>query len=107
MIPGLSLESVASALYREGDYTVRLFSRPKQYLFALLRFDGDRGVWTVRVVDQNLRTLGEEETARTFQEAKQALIDTIHDLLLHLPEYKITTLQTGYDIPPWLRRKRP
>jgi hypothetical protein len=113
MFEELSLESVVLALYREGDYTVRLFCRnmasPKRYLFAVLRFDGRRGVWTVSLMDQNLRTIwGTKKTRKTFEKAKQTLIDVIKDWQRFEPAYyKITKLDTGYYIPPWLRRKRP
>lgn len=112
MFEGLSLENMALALYREGDYTIRLFNNftlaPKQYLFALLRFDSGRDVWTVSLVDQNLRTTwGEEETARSFEEAKQTVIDKIENLWSQMPDYKITKVDTGYYIPPWLQRKSP
>ena len=123
MFEGLSLENVVLALYREGDYTVRLFCRnmasPKRYLFAVLRFDGRRGIWTVSLMDQNLRTIwGTKKTRKTFEKAKQILIDVIdgwQQFPLHHPctasaepaYYKITKLDTGYYIPPWLRRKSP
>jgi hypothetical protein len=109
----LTLSSIALALYREGDYTVRLFCRnmasPKRYLFAVLRFDGNRRVWTVNLMDQNLRTIwGTKKTRKTFEKAKQTLIGVIDDWQRFEPAYyKITTLDTGYYIPPWLHRKRP
>lgn len=102
------MKNIASVLSLEGDYTIRLSKCDhKQYVFVLLLFDGKRGSWVVRLVDQNsIISFGEDETARSFQEAKQILIDKIEDFCSQFPEYKITKVQTGYDIPPWLKRKR-
>lgn len=103
----LSLENIDTFLEKESDYTIRLLSKhvpvPKRYIFALLWFNGHTGLWIARLLDQNLKPVF-EESKKEFSEAKYILIKKIGDWLFK--GYKITALQTGYDIPPWLQRKR-
>ena len=60
----LSLDNIETFLGKEGDWTVRLLNRgippPKKYLFALLWFNGDTGLWVARFLEQNLRVISEE-----------------------------------------------
>jgi len=103
----LSLDNIQSFLEREGDWTIRLLNKsiqpPKQYIFALLWFNGSTSLWTVRFLEQNLRPAF-EESKKEFTGAKQILIEKARVYLSK--GYKITVLASGYDIPPWLQRKR-
>lgn len=103
----LSLDNLEAFLGKEGDWTVRLLNRsippPEQYLFALLWFRGDTGLWVAHFLEQHLRVISEESN-REFMVAKQILIEKIGDFISK--GYKITAVSSGYDIPPWLQRKR-
>ena len=103
----ISIQRVESFLEREGDYTIRLLNKsvppPKRYIFALLRFNGNTGLWMTRLLGQNMRPIF-EESRKEFLEAKEILIQKIRDYVFK--GYKVTVMQTGYDIPPWLLRKR-
>jgi len=103
----LSLDNVKTFLEKEGDWTIRLLNKnlpsPKKYIFGLLRFDGNKNTWTVRFLQQN-RTVNYENDRKSFLEAKQLLIEEIPTYLRN--GYNITVLVSGYEIPPWLQRKR-
>ena len=103
----MSIEKVESFLEREGDYTIRLFNRsvppPKRYIFALLWFNGRTGLWMARLLNQNLTAMS-EESKREFSGAKQILVGKIRSYISK--GYKITVLQSGYYVPPWVQRKR-
>lgn len=102
----LTLERIQTFLEREGDYTIRLLNKnmpvPSRYIFALLWFNGNTGLWMARFLEQNLRA-AVEESKKEFVEAKQTLIEKIGDYLSK--GYEIRGLTSGYDIPPWLQRK--
>lgn len=57
----------------EADYTVRLSNKnvpaPKKYIFALLWFNGNTGLWMARFLEQNVRIVF-EESKKEFSEAK-------------------------------------
>ena len=103
----LSLDSIEIFLEKEGDWTVRLLNKsispPKQYIFALLWFNDNTGLWMVRFLEQNMRPAF-EESKKEFRAAKQILIEKARGYLSR--GYKITGLTSSYDIPPWLQRKR-
>jgi hypothetical protein len=103
----LSLDIIDNYLNKEGDWTIRLLNKnlssPRKYIFALLRFDGERNIWTVKFQQQN-RIVSFEEDGKDYLEAKQLLMQKIPDYLQ--TGYKITVVASGYYIPPSLQRKR-
>ena len=103
----LTLGNLGTYLMREGDYTVRLRNRnllnPCQYIFAILWFDGNQGLWTTQLVSQNMKTT-RGASGRQFSEAKQQLISDVKDYVNE--GYLITSVKSiAYSILPWLRRK--
>ena len=102
----LNLDSVKTLLEKEGDWTVSLLNEnlpsPKKYIFALLHFDGNKGTWTVRFVQQN-SVVNFEHDRKSFFEAKQLLIEEIRTYLRS--GCNIAAIDSGYEIPPWLKRK--
>lgn len=104
---GKSLTNIETFLKMEGDYTVRLLNsdmpQPKRYIFAILWFDGSTGLWTARLVKQNMEPVFQESN-NEFLEARQKLFQKVGDY--RSKGYKITRVNSGYYIPQHLRRER-
>jgi len=103
----LNLKDIEAFLARGGDYTVRLLNKriapPSRYIFALLWFNGNTGLWMARFLAQNMQPIC-EESKKEFQEARRILVHRLRDYMSK--GYKVTAMQTGYYVPPWLVRKR-
>ncbi len=56
-----------------------------------------------RFLEQNMRIVF-EESKKEFSEAKQTLIEKTQDYLQK--GYKVTSIDSGYYVPPWLSRKK-
>lgn len=104
---GKSLKTMETLLKMESDCTVRLLNSgmptPKEYIFAILRFNGNTGLWTVRFVEQNMEPVFQESN-KEFSEAKQKLLQEVG--YYRSKGYKITAVTSGYYIPPWVRSKK-
>ena len=108
----LTIEDIKPSLEKEGDYTISLSNislfnmsvrSPEWHIFGLLFNNPNTGLWTARFLKEDL-TVVSEESKKEFSSARQILVKEIADYISR--GYEITALSSGYDIWPWLQRRK-